>query len=70
MGNGFPDVGDYVAGNDGNLYRVTEMGRRIQTGSPGAPNYIEGCTVELADWDDTESDDDVHPCSCSVAAES
>jgi hypothetical protein len=34
-GNGFPKVGDYVPGSDGELYLVKSMGR-IHTGAPGA----------------------------------
>jgi len=50
-GNGFPDVGDFVAGNDGEVYRVVALDSRIHTSTPGANNYIYG-TVEMADWAD------------------
>lgn len=65
-GNGFPEAGDYVSGDDGNLYRVITHDSRIQTGqSPGAGNWIRAI-VELADWDDVESDDDVFPASARI----
>lgn len=56
-GNGLPDVGDYVPGNDGNLYRVVSLDSRIQTGRPGQGNWIRA-TVELADWDDCDEGDE------------
>jgi hypothetical protein len=52
-GNGFPDVGAYVPGDDGGLYRVLSFSGPIHTGPSGASNYIHA-TVELADWDDCE----------------
>jgi len=56
-GNGFPDVGDYVPGDDGQLYRVVTLTRRIETGtSSGAANWM-GATVEEADWDDCAEED-------------
>jgi len=64
-GNGFPDVGDYVAGRDGEVYRLVSRGSHIQTQAPGAPNIIPECTVELADWSDV--DDDTAPvCSAII----
>lgn len=57
-GNGFPDVGDYVPGDDGNLYLVTAMGPRILTGGPGVSNHIPYCEVDLADWSDCEEGDE------------
>lgn len=63
-GNGFPRVGDYVVGYDGELYRVTSMDTRIFTGnSPGEPNYLYA-EVELADWSDIE--DDKEPITCTA----
>ncbi len=57
MGNGFPEVGDYVPGSDGNLYRVKTLGR-IQTGrSPGASNWMPA-TVTRVDWDECEEGDE------------
>lgn len=54
-GNGFPDVGDYVAGGaDGQVYRiVAQPNTRIHTGAQGsgASDYMYA-EVELADWDD------------------
>jgi hypothetical protein len=47
-GNGFPDTGDYVQGDDGNLYQVIELGPRIMTGSrSGESNHIPYCRVTL-----------------------
>lgn len=63
-GNGFPDVGDYVPGDDGNLYKVVTMHSQIITGNgSGTGSYIHA-TVELADWSDCEEGDE-HP-SCAV----
>jgi hypothetical protein len=61
-GNGLPDAGDYVPGDDGNLYRVVSTDSRIQTGSPGVGNHV-AATVELADWSDCDEDDQ-HPSRC------
>lgn len=49
-GNGFPDVGDYVPGDDGQLYRVVSTGSNIHTTGERA-NWITA-QVEEADWDD------------------
>lgn len=65
-GNGFPDVGDYVPGDDGELYRVVTRGRNITTHGPGAGDQCHGYVLELADWSDAESDDEVHPCSARL----
>ena len=64
-GNGLPDVGDYVAGDDGEVYEVVELTGPVQTGrSAGAGNWIRG-RVQLADWRDV--DDDNEPvCSCTL----
>lgn len=52
-GNGrYPVAGDYLTGDDGELYRVVDMGPRIVIGQPGTPNHIPGCAVELVDWSD------------------
>lgn len=57
-GNGLPTAGDYVAGDDGSLYRVVSTRGQIQTGrSPGASNWILA-TVELADWADCNEDEE------------
>jgi hypothetical protein len=62
-GNGLPDVGDYVPGDDGELYRVVSMSSRIETGRcPGAGDWVNA-KVELADWDDCD-EDDLHPSQC------
>lgn len=66
-GNGLPDVGDFVAGNDGEVYRVLKFRGPIQTGrAPGAGNWIRA-EVELADWSDVN--DDSEP-TCSARIES
>lgn len=68
-GNGFPDPGDYVPGDDGQLYRVVSLGGTIHTGCrSGQSNYMYA-RVELADWSDTESDDDVFS-ALAILAES
>jgi hypothetical protein len=67
-GNGFPGVGSYVPGSDGNLYRVSEIYGRIHTGQPGEDNYVNA-VVEEADWGDVDSDDDVFPACASVPRE-
>lgn len=64
-GNGFPDVGSYVPGDDGNLYRVVATGCIFTGNSPGVSNYM--CAqVDEADWSDVDSDDEVFPASVSV----
>lgn len=50
-GNGFPGVGDYVAGDDGEVYVVVSLGTVIHTGQPGSSAWIDG-TVRLGDWGD------------------
>lgn len=56
QGNGFPRVGDYVAGGS-DLYRVVAVDTSIQTtGLRG--NWI-GADVVAADWDDCD-ESDVH----------
>lgn len=54
-GNGFPDVGDYVPGDDGELYRVVSTDGRIQTGPAGASNWIRA-SVEAVEWDDCDEE--------------
>lgn len=64
-GNGFPDVGEYVSGDDGEVYQVVELTDRVQTGrSPGAGNWLRA-RVTLADWSDV-SDDNEPVCSCTL----
>lgn len=52
-GNGFPNRGDYVVGDDCSLYRVLETSSNINIGRAylGEGNWIEAL-VEEADWDD------------------
>lgn len=49
-GNGFPDVGDYVPGDDGELYRIVSMDTNIRTGAPGVGNHLDVRVVRV-DWD-------------------
>jgi len=65
-GNGWPEVGDYVPGDDGYLYRVASLEGQIQTGQSGCGNWIRA-TVKMAEWGDVDSDDDVFPASAIVA---
>lgn len=67
QGNGLASVGDYVAGDDGELYRVESIDSRIQTGQPGVANYVYA-TVELADWSDCEEDEQ-STCVATIGAE-
>lgn len=61
LGNGFPETGNYIPGNDGNLYRLVRTNGRIFTGSCGSGNYIHA-ELELADWDeDLEEDEEPFP---------
>ncbi len=66
-GNGLVDVGDYVPGNDGELYRVLALSGAIQTGGPGGGNWIRA-TVELADWSDCAEGEE-STCLATVDAE-
>ena len=66
-GNGFPTAGDLVPGSDGELYRIVSTDGSIHTSRPGVSNHIFA-DVELASWDDVESDDDTHPSQCVIQA--
>lgn len=66
-GNGFPEVGDYVPGDDGELYRIVAFQSRISTQSAGQGNTIQA-ELELADWDDCD-EDDVHSASATLHQE-
>lgn len=48
MGRSLPDVGDYVAGRDGQVYRVVELAHTYRA------DRVDG-RVELADWDDVHA---------------
>lgn len=63
-GNGFPGVGSYVPGPDGELYRLVRYVGPVHTGRPGGGNYSYA-RVEPADWDDVD-ERDVFPCECAV----
>ena len=66
-GNGFPDVGDYVSGDDGEVYVVTAIpSGRIETHGSGAANTIDA-EVALADWSDV--DDDSEPVCTAIIDE-
>lgn len=57
QGNGLPDRGLYVSGDDGDLYEIVEIDTRIQTGAaPGQGNWCNA-HVERAEWDDVEEDE-------------
>lgn len=66
QGNGFPGTGDYVAGDDGEVYRVASTGSRITTHAPGVGNSIEA-EVEISDWSEINEDEEptclavIHP---------
>lgn len=67
-GNGLPDVGDYVPGDDGQLYRVTERGQ-LNTGlRPGESNWCRA-VVELVDWSDCP-DGEEHTAQAIVSEDS
>lgn len=56
-GNGFPYIGSYVPGDDGNLYRVVKTTPRfIYTGPSGEGDFMHG-KVREASWDDISSSD-------------
>lgn len=56
-GNGLAGAGDYVAGDDGEVYTVTKVVGPIHTGAPGEGNYVYA-EVELADWSDVDDDNE------------
>ena len=56
-GNGFPEVGEHVAGDDGELYLVIARGSRIET-QPGRSNICTGYHLALADWSDLDEDEE------------
>lgn len=63
-GNGLPDVGDYVAGDDGEVYEVVKIGRIHPGERPGMGDWMPG-KVRLADWSDVT--DDTEPlASCEL----
>ena len=61
QGGGLPDVGDLVAGDDGEAYRVLTRGR-VSTSSWG---LCASATLELADWSDVSEDTD-GMCSATI----
>jgi hypothetical protein len=56
-GNGLPDVGDYVSGDDGEVYEVTKLVGPIHTGSLGVGNHMHAY-VKLACWTDVTDDNE------------
>lgn len=53
-GNGLPgprDIGAYVPGDDGELYRLVSVSGPIHTGRAGDDSYVHA-TVTRADWSD------------------
>jgi len=60
LGNGFPNVGDYVSDDEGALYRVLAFVGNVETDTfPGAPNWVRA-EVERASWDDCDEDTVFH----------
>lgn len=68
-GNGFPSAGDYVPGDDGELYQVLSIGSRIHTepGGSGGANWVTA-QVELADWSDCDNSAEF-PALCVLESE-
>ncbi len=57
QGNGLPDHGLYVPGDDGELYEIVAIDTRINTGSsPGQGNWCRA-RVEMVDWNDIDADE-------------
>lgn len=66
QGNGLPDAGLYVAGDDGQLYQIIKIESRINTGrAPGQGNWCRAA-VTLADWSDVD-EDEIFPALAIVA---
>jgi hypothetical protein len=63
-GNGLADPGDYVAGDDGEVYEVVRYVGPIHTGGRGAGNYCHAL-VRLADWGDV-TDESEPTCAAIV----
>lgn len=68
-GNGMADVGDYVSGDDGQVYLVESIGRTCTGLRPGMGAWARA-TVCLADWSDvTDETDPVCYCDAPTEAE-
>jgi len=65
-GNGLADVGEFVAGDDGQVYVVEQLIGPIHTGTAGRGNYVHA-ELALADWSDI--DDNTEP-RCSAVLDS
>ena len=64
-GNGLAEVGDFVAGDDGEVYVVVELTGRIMVSSGSTQ---QDALVTLADWDDV-NDDNEPVCSATISDE-
>lgn len=54
QGNGLPDCGDYVTGDDGELYVIIRIEDRINTGHhPGDGNWCRARVLPV-DWDNVD----------------
>lgn len=56
-GNGLPDVGDYVAGDDGYLYRIITAGSIRAASSPGGSDHFDAL-VQRVDWEACKEEDE------------
>ena len=57
-GNGFPEIGAYVPGDDGDLYLVDCVESNIHTGSrAGLPNYVHASVI-IASWEDCTEEEE------------
>lgn len=54
QGNGFPNVGDILWDNEGNVYRLIATDGRIHTGRASG-NYIHGTLEAADDADDADA---------------
>lgn len=66
-GNGFPKLGAYVPGDDGNLYFVDYVESNIHTSSrPGLSNYVYASVI-IADWEDCTAEEQF-PAMCVISS--
>jgi len=63
-GRGFPNIGDYVPGYDGALYRVAALGQRNKRSR--AAGYIAHCRVLRVEWDVPSIGAEAHPSRCAI----
>jgi len=64
QGNGLPDAGAYVPGNDGQLYKIVAIENNINTSGLGQGNWCRA-VVALADWSDVD-DAEIFPALARV----